>query len=157
MKHRGLIGIDQVMRNLNKELKKIHRKATKGMIEAMILVRRDMDKTPPLIPVDFGNLRVSWFITAGETTPVKGGEFKGENAGEMGQEHATAVSTSAAEAKSYRFPVVVGGFSASYATEIHELKFEKGKRPGSGPKFFETALNRNRDKMLQIIANSAKI
>ena len=52
-----------VMSNLNKEIKQIEGLTTQGLLFAAIHIRRDMDKTPPLIPVDKGFLRASWFIT----------------------------------------------------------------------------------------------
>jgi len=54
-------GMDNLLRNLNKEIKKIEGFSMKGLIRAAIIIRRDMDKTSPLIPVDEGNLRASWF------------------------------------------------------------------------------------------------
>lgn len=54
---------DNVMKNLNKEIKQIQGKTMKGLIRSAALIRRDMDKTSPKIPVDTGNLRQSWFTT----------------------------------------------------------------------------------------------
>ena len=87
-----------------------------------------MEKTPPLIPLDTGNLRASWFTTTFR-------KFK--NLG------------------------LILGFNANYAVFVHEM-VDKGKginwkRPGSGPKFFEAALNRNHKQILQIIAKNASI
>ena len=55
-----LKGFDKVVRNLRREVKKIEGRTMKGLIRSAIVIRRDMDKTPPLIPVDEGNLRASW-------------------------------------------------------------------------------------------------
>jgi hypothetical protein len=49
-----------VMRNLNKEIKKIEGRSMEGLVDAAVIIRADMDKTPPLIPVDTGHLRNSW-------------------------------------------------------------------------------------------------
>ena len=56
-------GLAEVNKNLNNEIQKIKGRTMKGLIESAILVRVDMDKTPPLIPVDTGNLRHSWFTS----------------------------------------------------------------------------------------------
>jgi len=64
--------MDRVLINLNREIKGIENRSMQGLIESAIIVRRDMDKTPPLIPVDTGNLRASWF-----TTPVRKGTQQG--------------------------------------------------------------------------------
>ena len=54
-------GMDNVLKNLNKEITDIEGLSMKGLIRAAIIIRRDMDKTSPLIPIDEGNLRGSWF------------------------------------------------------------------------------------------------
>ena len=57
----GLKGLNTVLRNLNKEMKAINGRSMKGLIQAAIVIRRDMDYTSPMIPIDTGNLRASWF------------------------------------------------------------------------------------------------
>jgi len=93
-----------------------------GLILAAAFIRYDMEKTPPLLPVDDGILRNSWGVI-----PVK---LPG------------------------KFGLLIG-FSANYAVFVHEMR-DDGKsinwsRPGSGPKFFEAALNRNHQQILTII------
>jgi len=65
----GLKGMDVVLSNLNKEILAIKGRSMAGLIEAAILIRRGMDKTSPMIPVDTGNLRDSWF-----TNPIREGD-----------------------------------------------------------------------------------
>ena len=121
--------IQDVMKNINAELEKIKGRSMKGMIRAVIWLRRDMEYTPPLIPVDTGNLRSSWFTK----------QFYVRNA-----------------------PVLMFGFSASYAAWVHENmgagdKTINWKRPGAGPKFLQAALARNERDILRIIAENATI
>jgi len=59
----GIKGMDIVMNNLRREIVKIKGRNMKGLIESAIIIRRDMDKTSPLIPIDTGNLRQSWFTS----------------------------------------------------------------------------------------------
>ncbi|OFY64751.1 MAG: hypothetical protein A2Y71_06160 [Bacteroidetes bacterium RBG_13_42_15] len=119
------------MDRLDKEIMLIKDRTSKGCLEAVAYIRRDMDKTPPLIPVKTNNLRSSWF-----STPVR------DSADRFG---------------------VKFGFSANYAAFVHEMLDEVyGKkinwtRPGSGPKFFEKALDRNYNEILQIIADYADV
>ncbi len=54
-------GFAEVQKNLNKQIKKIEGASMAGLIEGAIIIRRDMDRTPPLIPILTGNLRDSWF------------------------------------------------------------------------------------------------
>jgi hypothetical protein len=117
-----LHGMNEVMQNLNKQINEIKAKSMASLIKCSILVRRDMDLTPPLIPVDIGNLRLSWF-----TSPIR---------------------------QNFRQGIIMG-FSANYATKVHEMVDGDRKinwtRPNSGAKFFQAALYRNVNKMLEII------
>ena len=128
-----LKGVDQFMRNLNKEIKAIEGRTMKGLIKAAIIIRYDMDKTSPMIPVYTNNLRGSWFAN-----PVP-----------------RWISGLAA---------IMMGFTANYAAYVHEMigptttgKKINWNRPGSGPKFFEASLKRNRHKILETIRVEAKI
>lgn len=64
-----LKGFDKVMRNLNKEIEKIEGASLKGLIRAAVVIRRDMDQTPPMIPIDTGNLRGSWTVETLRNSP----------------------------------------------------------------------------------------
>jgi len=119
-----LKGMDNVLRNLNKEIEKMGGSSGKGLIKSAALLRRSMDTESPLIPVDLGNLRVSWF------TDLR----KHSNGYEMRL-----------------------GFTANYAWYVHENVGANFKRPGAGAKFFEAALKRNTDKILDIIKKEAKV
>lgn len=126
----GLKGLKQVETNLNKEIMAMRGRSMSGLIEAAAYIRRSMDKYPPLIPIDIGNLRDSWFVTTIRKSLEKFG--------------------------------VLIGFTANYAVHVHEMVDRGGKkinwsRPGSGPKFFETALNRGRTAILILIRERAKI
>ena len=123
------------------------------------------DDTPPLIPMDTGNLRASWF-TATSTGEGEAGDyasFRGNNASEMQSNHGAVTSACSQMAAKYKYPVLVMGFSANYATYVHEMVDagrEEGinwKRPGSGPKFFESALKRNKKNILEIIRENTQI
>lgn len=116
-----LRGIQDLVRNINTHLDGIKIRTSKGMINAAVFIRRDMEKTEPKIPVDTGNLRSSWFAS-----PVKG---------KFG-------------------PGVLMGFTAAYAVYVHENMEATFNRPGSGPKFFEAALLRNKGEIVRIIRDS---
>ena len=127
----GLKGFKNVTKNLNREIGKIKNRSFESLIESAILIRRSMEETPPLIPLDLGNLRASWF-----TSPVVFGRVK----------------------------ALLIGFTALYAPFVHELVAPtkigediNWSRPGSGPKFFQASINRNRKMILLIMAKKAKI
>jgi len=155
----ALRGVKNMMRNLNKEILKIKGRSMKGLIEAAIVIRRDMDKTPPLIPVDTGNLRASSFITTHQGAIESAANFRGPNAGEMSGDHREAIAKVQSSARAYmKGPVVGMGFSASYAEPVHESKAGKNwNRESSGPKFFEKALKRNEQVIVDIVRANAKI
>lgn len=124
-------GLEKVLNKLNKQIKKIEGRSIQGMVESTIIVSDDMDKIPPKIPVDTGNLRGSWFLIS---LMISG------------------------------MPVVIFGFSANYAFFVHEMvgATKTGEainwgRPGSGPKFLESSLKRNKNTILKRIQNKATI
>jgi len=124
-----LQGMSTVMANLNKEILKIEGRSMKGLIESAIIIRRDMEKTPPLIPIDTGNLRASWF-TSPIKVPGRIGLLIGFNA---------------------NYAVFVHEMIDKEGKKIN------WNRPGSGPKFFEASLTRNEKLILQTIRDNAYI
>ena len=60
---RKLRGMDVVMGNLQKHLNQMRLGSTKGLIEAVAFIHAETERTPPLTPVDTGNLRSSWNTT----------------------------------------------------------------------------------------------
>lgn len=166
-----LKGIKEVLSRINKEAEKLKLKSAKGLIEAAIIIRRDMEKTPPKIPVDTGNLRSSWFVTTARKTPRgKTASFKGEDAGKMSSQHSLILSEAKAIATVTKMPLVVMGFTANYAVHVHEnlegktsvintksKSKKKERRPGSGPKFFEAALRRNEKEIIRTLQENTKI
>jgi len=126
----GVKGLDIVLKNLDKEIKAMENRSMTGLIKAAAFIRNDMDKTPPLIPIGrTGNLRGSW--------------------------------TSWPYRDEKTFGIVIG-FTANYAVFVHEMVDDAEKRinwsrPNSGPKFFQSALERNHDPILKIIGDNAQI
>ena len=55
--------LQNVMRNLNRELANLKVRSARGLVLAAAQVRGDTEASPPLTPVDLGNLRASWFVT----------------------------------------------------------------------------------------------
>lgn len=135
---KSLKGLDDVLSKLKKETDAIPGKTLKGLIRAAIIVRRDMEQTEPLIPVDTGNLRSSFFLVTSN-----GDVLDGQNPGVPKQ----VISG----------PYVALGFSANYAVRVHEAVNAHFQRPGSGAKFLESALDRNTNVVLEIIKKEAQI
>lgn len=155
-----LVGMEKVLRNLNREISKIEGRTLKGLIRSAILIRRDMEATPPLIPVDTGNLRASFYTIT--TKPVEGQvkstSFEKDEGGKLAQGHVEALQEAQSELSYFgKNPVVAIGFSAYYAFKVHEDKMARFKRPGAGAKFLEAAIKRNEKKILDIIKSEARI
>lgn len=168
-------GVDRVMSEINRRLNKTASYGSlSGILKAIAFVRREMDKTYPRIPVDYGNLRASFFVTSstgsiarggGKTHSVEGNadNFKGPDASKIASNHSAMLTEMAPRAKSLsrRFggPFAIFGFSANYAMWVHENWDPEihWKRPRSGPGYFGAHLERNKDKIFQIIRDNSKI
>lgn len=136
-------GFDTIIKNLNIAILEMNRGSGEGLLHVAKHIRREMDTVQPLIPVDTGNLRASWIAT-----PIK------DAFGNKG---------------------VIMGFTANYALWVHEMvgadftsprwryskktgkKYWYTPREGAGAKFLEAAINRNKEVILQIIADKMKV
>lgn len=161
-KKTGIKGIREVVGNINKFLKANEQKSLKGLIECSIVIRRDMTKTSPKVPVDTRNLEQSWYAVTVKQT-VSTPAFSGSDAAIISSYHTDALNEAKANVKGTKYPSMIMGFSAYYAAAVHEMGLSKNgneikwKRPGSGPKFFEMAMKRNEKNMLQILAKNVEI
>jgi hypothetical protein len=156
----GIKGFDEVIRNLNAEIEQIKERSMKGLIKSAIIIRRDMDRTPPLIPVDKGNLRASWFVVTTKGLESAKPAFKGVT-NSVTQKLNDSYDQAVAEAQGMaagKTSFIVIGFGANYASPVHEMIGDiNWNRPNSGPKFFEAAIKRNSAKIVETIKNNAQI
>ena len=153
-----LTGLEDVLKKLKAETDKIEGKTLKGLIRAGIIVRRDMEKTAPVIPVDLGNLRSSFFMVTSEGgIKITGGSFTGPEAAQIAAQHSAVISSVRTGKIVVSGPYVVLGFSANYAAKVHEAVNVKFQRPGSGAKFLESALDRNTKDILEVIRKEAML
>lgn len=156
-----LEGLNKVVERLKKDVsQEMGRLFEAGLIKASIIVRRDMEKTSPKTPVDTSNLRASWFVVTRQTTQSNPA-FTGADASKMNSDHSSAVAEMQGKAGGSQKPILLMGFSARYATAVHEGLTKKGgkmkfKRPGSGAKFFESAIDRNKKAMVEAINGELK-
>lgn len=154
-------GLPTVLRNLNIEVNKIKNGSLSGLIRSTIIIRRSMDLDAPLIPVDTGNLRSSWFVVTNKGTVADGANATFVNRPDttldrLRQGHKGTVSkwkTMTAGA----FPMVAFGFTAFYAERVHESLDVNFKRPSSGAKFFESAIKMNSKRILNMVRSEAKV
>lgn len=163
-----------IMANLNKELAKLKVRSNRGLLLAAIDIRRDMEKNMPYIPLKYGNLRASFFITTKKnasptvrTLTVKGGNFSSAApsnvVAQLKSDHPVVVDE--VQNQLGQFEIGVGlGFSAFYAAPVHEMvaNYTTGKpvnwnKQGSGAKFFQAAIYRNLDNIVNTVRINARI
>lgn len=153
-----VLGMDKVMRNLNREMKKLKFTSTVGLVQAAKLIRKEMKTTSPLIPVDWGNLQSSWFIATPLGNQAKPAVFEGPDAYKLSVDHTTLTAQQVTKTKSIPIPVIVIGFSASYAKHVHEMVGDiSWTKAGSGPWFFQKAVYNNIGTIVETVRKKSKI
>lgn len=181
-----LLGLANVLRNLNRRISKVENRSEAGLVKGAILIMNDTENTSPLTPVDTGNLRASRFIATSNTIEEgKAKKFKGERSGELSSDHRATIQSAKSQLKKFKKIDFIGvrlGFTANYAFFVHEMVgvsdiriskkkqisplsqaqrrafgVARFKRPGSGAKFLEASLKRNAGGVLKIIVEEAKI
>lgn len=121
-----LSGIDAMAKRINAELMALKTKSAAGMVVAASAILKDADETPPVTPVDLGNLRASTFVTPLKK-PITQDPY-----------------------------VIFGYNSNYAAAVHEMMESPSGKpinwsRPGSGPKWFEAAIKRNAKRVIHLI------
>lgn len=125
-----MTGLAKVVANLNRAVQKIEGRTEEGLTTAVKMVKYKIDTEPPVVPVgDTGNLAARWRSEIGHTSEG---------------------------------PFIEFGHEVDYAAKVHEMvdtanHAVKWNRPGSGPKWLEIALDRNRKEILGIIAGKMRI
>jgi hypothetical protein len=133
-------GLTQIINNLNTRIQAIEGRTLKGIIRGVAQIRRDMDKTVPLIPVDKGNLRASFFVITSQGNVPQGASprfkatgkktaFTAAQMAKLQAVHSGTISEMTAKAKALgtsRGPFVVFGFGAYYALYVHEMTSSSG-------------------------------
>lgn len=162
----SLRGMGNVMNNLKAEIEKVKGKALRALVKGAILIRRDMDYKSPLIPVDLGNMRASFFTVTSRGGLMSGGvgpggaakfDDKRGDAGKLTSGHSASIATHGARITGPE-PRVCLGFSAYYTVIVHEMTGQiNWSRPGSGAKFFQSAFRNNQSKIKALIKKEIKI
>lgn len=139
-----LKGLDNVLRNLNREIKAIEGRSLRGMLLAVEEIRRDIDTVPPLVPIGPSAKQVEALKKMGIYRKQGTGNLRGSWFSEP-----------------FNFPLgpaVIFGHSANYAAYVHEMiGATHWSRPNSGPKWLQAAIRRSKDRSLRIIRDNAQI
>jgi hypothetical protein len=153
-------GLETVLANLDREISKIKKGSLNGLVRAGLHVLRDVELTVPLTPVDLGNLRASRTLVTSQGGIGRGRNpaFVGKDAGSLGGDHQAYIAGAIEVAKRTKPIAVAFGFSAKYASDVHEMTDDvRWTREGSGAKYFEKAIDRNVDNILNLIKKEVKI
>ena len=156
-------GMEVVMANLNKEIEGIKARSVSGLVKAAAFIRAQTESSPPLTPVDYGNLKASWFVTTATAIKVGKGisKFRGPKAAEIANNHETGTSQAMGEVagittKDKKF--VMMGYTANYGGFVHEfIGNVTFKRSGAEAKWLETHIKRNTKKIVEIVREDAQI
>ncbi len=174
---KNIQGVWAVMNNINTHIERIVDARLDGMIKAAALVRWETEHGYPKTPVDYGNLRASWFVVSARGKIVRGGgkphtpggeadKFKGPKAGEIAAQHMAVLTEMQGKARSLADinggPFVIMGYSANYSFYVHEMLGRGGKevnwsRPKSGAKWFEIALKKQRNNILKLVKSGTGV
>lgn len=163
-----LKGLDALMKNINDQVDQIAGRTQAGLIQAVIFLHHEMETKDPVIPKDTGYLRSSFFMinsnsknaTADTKIDITTGNAQKTKAAKARLSRVNKAILPAVQKRiKGNHLAIVFGFSANYAVYVHENinPDVKWGRPGSGPKFFEAHIKRNKDKVIRIIQNHAKI
>jgi hypothetical protein len=170
-------GFQRVQNNLNAALAKMKYDSTAALTEVAMEIHSEADFISPTIPEDTSNLRNSRFIVNNLGRVAWGshprfsskdhwGRYKRGAAREAYIDHLNALQKYMAKAtlmSKKKDPVVILGYSVDYAVYPHEMgkgsvrtgQAIKWTRPGSGPKFFQAAMDRKRREILWRVKKEA--
>jgi hypothetical protein len=175
---KNIQGVYDVFNNINAYIEQMKTATLAGMIKAAALVRWETEHGPRRTPVDYGNLRSSWFVVSSKGSIVRGGgtshtetglaeKFTGPKGAEVAGSHAATLSEMKTKAnilsKVNGGPFVIMGYSANYAFYVHEMlgtasgKTVNWSRKKSGPHWFIMALKKQRNNMLGVIAGTSSV
>lgn len=163
MAYTAWMGIPQLLTRLNAKIQQIQGRTLMGLIRGAAIIKKTMDTTPPTIPIDTGNMRHSWFIVtnnggvrAGRHPGFLPGKYNDRDIGRLNADHAKAIAESISLIRG-KEPAIALGFSAYYTLWVHENVGLTFHTPGSGAKFFESALRGSAKEVLAMIKMEAKV
>lgn len=162
-------GTDEVLKNLNAEIKAIRGRTQGGVTKAALKVKGRSQDLPPVVE---GNLRASAFVTSPNATTLPGSGFKGPEGPKVRSDTQDAISDAKGDLRFEDDPVAAIGYGAKYALDVHEnqakqrrreqragtptTKTDRASRVGQW-KYLETALKELSGRVLEIIREKASI
>ncbi len=147
-------GLDEIIKNLNREVKKIEGNVQKGLTLAGLVVKGESMKNTP---VDVGNLRASHYLVSGDGTRNEEANLRPDRSGNsrVADEHSGHVQEALANARSKNRPFVEIGLTAFYAEFVHEDL--EARHTTGGAKYLERAFHENKKRFLDTVRRMAKV
>ena len=158
-------GLDEVLKNLNKEIGKIEGDVQKGLTLGMLVVK---GKSMASTPVDTGNLKGSHYLVSrgGVMDQTAGSDFstQDDSGKKVAAEHSGKVDAAKSRVKRKKDPFVEIGCTAFYAEKVHEdlqashMKSDKEGNPiqVGKAKFLEDAIKENQQLILDTVRRFAR-
>lgn len=168
-------GVDKVFAQINRRLVRMEGATLAGLIKAAAVIHNETEQGDVQTPKDLGNLRHSWFVVTSSGNIQSGGGtshstegagegFNGPNAGRFAASHSSMLAEMKAKAESLSKandgPFLIMGYSVDYALWVHEnigADFTKHGNPKADAKWFQAALEKHRDNIVEIVASNARI
>ena len=165
-------GVSKVFANINARLARLEGATVSGLIKAAAVIHNETEQGSVKTPIDLGNLRHSWFVVTSSSkimagggtsrTPEGGaGSFSGPSASKFAAGHQSMLvemkGRAEALSKVYSGPFLIMGYSVDYAMWVHEMVGAKFKTEGTDAKWFQAALNKHQDSIVEIVASNARI
>ena len=151
-------GLDEVLKNLNKEINKIEGDVQAGLIVGGALIKGHSQGE---CPVDLGNLRASAYLVAGNGQVEAESSFELSRRGKpdkgaerVAAEHSGHIQSAASEAKSKGYPFIELGYTAFYAEAVHEDP--TAYHPSGKYKFLEDPIKKDANMVLELVKKKAK-
>lgn len=149
------IGLDTILKNLNKEIAKIKGDVQKGLtLGALVVKGKSMTSTP----VDTGNLKGSHYLVSkdGAMDQTAGSDFstQDDSGKKVAAEHPGKVDAAKSRIKGKSHPFVEIGCTAFYAEKVHEDL--EAKHVSGKAKFLEDAIKENQSLILDSVRRFAK-
>lgn len=156
-------GVDTVMKNLDKKISSFQKNITSaGFIRVAMEIHRRVDTDTPLVPVDTGNLRASYFAFVQDSQGSESsfsstaGTKKDVKQEILQQQQANKSKAKSMLKKLAKNGGMVFGFAANYAIPVHENHTANWKRPGAGSNYFLAHLKAAKGTIIKILKDSAK-
>jgi len=150
-----LKGLDGVLKNLNKAIKKQQLGTKRGLYASGLIIKANAVKKTS---IDLGNLRSSCFVMVTNlATDNPSGSFSGDDSSIFSSNHSKAISEGKSIVGRSDWDLVgIVAYSAYYALYVHEMPATYNFNQGEN-KFLEKAVMETKKQVIQTLIKYAKV